>query len=687
MTFEEYLKLTYSSWLGKIIGVRLGAPIENWTHEDIKHTYGKITEYLVDYGVFASDDDINGPLFFVRALLEECSEDISVEKMGNVLLNYLRENIGFFWWGGIGISTEDTAYHNLKKGIKAPESGSIAVNGKAIAEQIGGQIFSDCWGYIAYGNPDRAKKLAAKMSSVTHDGDGIQGGIFVAVCIALAYNHKDIKEVIDLALAYLDESTYKDCVMDIIEQSKELSLEECKAYIFDKYSYSNYEGVCHIIPNTAIMVMSMLYGDNDFSKTLCILAECGWDTDCTCGNVGSIMGALVGIEGIDFKWIKPINDVVLCSSAIGDLNVTTVSESALFFAKMGAQLAGVLVPEKYKNSHVYFDLPYATKGLYPINHSSSTISLVQKDAYLKGILGFIHEGEIGRINLKTYYLPEDVYDCRYHPDVTPKVDPGNTIRFKLSGNTDARYAIYVKDSKGIYYESEVFELTSEPNWYEYRIDIKKDVLITDMGIKVIANKWIMHQVFNMHEMLIDGPSEYEINFIDKKMEDWHKDFGGIPYLTYPQVVSLTHNSELIPEGLLCKNDTLIFGKMDDSLEEIKLAIEVRKGAIEVLWDLQHLRKYKSIRYSKSEIEFSERNDKYIINKIQKGFFDNNFTNFLLCLKVKESLINVGTCDEAFFSYKINADKGCLGVLIDEESEVLIKRITVKCNQTIGGKRK
>ncbi len=61
-----------------------------------------------------------------------------------------------FWWGGYGVSTEHTAYLNLKHGIPAPQSGSIEQNGQIMAEQIGGQIFIDTWGFINPGNPHRA---------------------------------------------------------------------------------------------------------------------------------------------------------------------------------------------------------------------------------------------------------------------------------------------------------------------------------------------------------------------------------------------------------------------------------------------------------------------------------------------------------------------------------------------------
>jgi hypothetical protein len=166
----------------------------------------------------------------------------------------------------------------------------------------------------------------------------------------LAFNETDVRTVIDKALTYLNpESDYVACVKDVLfMKDSGMSMEECRSVIFDKYSYANYPGVCHIIPNTAIMIMAMVYGDNDFSKTLTMLCECGWDTDCTCGNVGSIMGALVGIKGIDEKWITPIQDLLISSSAIGSLNLDTVSETALYFASLAAKLNEIEIGEKYK---------------------------------------------------------------------------------------------------------------------------------------------------------------------------------------------------------------------------------------------------------------------------------------------------------------------------------------------------
>lgn len=203
---EEYIEKIYAGWLGKIIGIRMGAPVEGFSYEQIKNIYGELDGYPIDYRgkEFAADDDSNGPLFFLRALEDSGKgAEIEAQDVAEALLNYAPFEHGFFWWGGYGVSTEHTAYLNLRNGITAPRSGSIEQNGHVAAEQIGGQIFIDTWGLVTPGNPDLAAKLAQKAASVTHDRNGIYGGIFVAVCISYAFVEKDISKIIEKALSYL----------------------------------------------------------------------------------------------------------------------------------------------------------------------------------------------------------------------------------------------------------------------------------------------------------------------------------------------------------------------------------------------------------------------------------------------------------------------------------------------------
>ena len=442
--YREYLLKVYASWLGKNIGIRLGAPIEGWIYEQIKEKYPEIQGYLVDYDLFAADDDSNGPLFFADVL--ERTNDPSAEDIGNVFLNVIQEYQGFFWWGGVGVSSEHTAYENLKNSIPAPRSGSKETNGIVMAEQIGGQIFSDCWGYVSGYDPKIAKDLARKAASVTHDENGLEGAAFVAVAICLAYQSDDIYEVLTETLNYLDpQKEYYQVMKDIMDYhaAHPKDWHDCLSYIRSHYGYDKYPGTCHIIPNSALMMMAMCYGENDFSKTMCMLAESGWDTDCNCGNVGSIMGALVGLKGIDQKWILPLNDTLNASSCIGCLNMQSISESAQKFARYAMKLQGYPMPD-----YVHFASPYATEGFRCQDHE---LSVDENGLRLLKQENIYHY---------TYYLPEDLYDARYDPSFSPIIYPGDSISFRVLSSDSRKIRAGVEFTDGTVY-SEIHDLLGE----------------------------------------------------------------------------------------------------------------------------------------------------------------------------------------------------------------------------------
>ena len=167
---SDYAERVYAGVLGKIIGVYLGRPFEGWDYEKMVSEFGEVDYYVNEkrkVPLIVTDDDISGTFTFLRALPDyDNSRDLSPAQIGQTWLNYLIEKKTILWWGGMGNSTEHTAFLRLKNGIQAPESGSIALNGKVVAEQIGAQIFIDGWGMIAPGDPGLAADFARRAFSL-----------------------------------------------------------------------------------------------------------------------------------------------------------------------------------------------------------------------------------------------------------------------------------------------------------------------------------------------------------------------------------------------------------------------------------------------------------------------------------------------------------------------------------------
>ncbi len=176
---RNYEQQVYAAVLGKIIGVYAGRPFEGWTKDALEKRFGFVDRYVhedLDKPLVVSDDDISGTLTFLRGLEDSgLYKDTPTEAFGDMWLNYLIEHQTVLWWGGMGRSTEHTAWLRLKQGYKAPQSGSIGLNGKVVAEQIGAQIFIDAFGMVAPGKPRLAAELAKRSASVSHDGEAVHG--------------------------------------------------------------------------------------------------------------------------------------------------------------------------------------------------------------------------------------------------------------------------------------------------------------------------------------------------------------------------------------------------------------------------------------------------------------------------------------------------------------------------------
>src|SRR5207244_2249754 len=106
----------------------------------------------------------------------------------------------------------------LKSGIAAPASGSIALNGKGMAEQIGAEIFIDTWALVNPGDPDRAVAMARAAASVSHGGVAVEAACLLAAMEAAAFEETAIDRLLDLGLGYVSDDSLRRVISDTREQ-------------------------------------------------------------------------------------------------------------------------------------------------------------------------------------------------------------------------------------------------------------------------------------------------------------------------------------------------------------------------------------------------------------------------------------------------------------------------------------
>ena len=66
----------------------------------------------------------------------------------------------------------------------------------------------------------------------------------------------------------------------------------------------------HTVNNALVVIGAMIYGDENFHKSVCLSVEGGWDTDCNGATCGSILGAIKGYSKLDSSLVSPLNDTV-----------------------------------------------------------------------------------------------------------------------------------------------------------------------------------------------------------------------------------------------------------------------------------------------------------------------------------------------------------------------------------------
>ncbi len=438
----DYLERVYAGVLGKIIGVYLGRPVENWSGESIIARFGFVDRYInheVNAPLVVTDDDIAGTFTFLRAL-EDYGDtpDITPRQIGQTWLNYIIENRTILWWGGLFHSSEHTAYLNLKNGIPAPRSGSLAQNGPVIANQIGAQIYIDSWAMLHPGDPEKAADFATRNASVSHDDEAINAARVIAAMEAQAFVEMDIER---LVAAGLEQVPSTSLIYRLVNDLREWRARDCdwrktRARIINQYGYKKYVGGCHVVPNHALVHLGLLYGGGDFRRSLGICVSAGWDTDCNAGNLGCLLALRGGLPALDrgeVDWRGPVADRLFIPAADGGRCISDAAREALAVANSARQMRGLppLLPKAGARFH--FDLPGAVQGFRSRNpHHTRVENVPGHSRQGARSLALTQVGPApARAATAVFILPEDLGMPGYTLYASPTLYPGQTIQAGL----------------------------------------------------------------------------------------------------------------------------------------------------------------------------------------------------------------------------------------------------------------
>ena len=244
-----------------------------------------------------SDDDTNYTVLN-QELIKQSGRDFTPLDVSRIWLNRQSKNAY--------CTAERVAFCNFVRGYTPPVS---AVRKNPYREWIGAQIRADYFGYINPGRPEAAAEMAWRDASISHVKNGIYGEMWVASLLALAAVETDVKQALYASLQFIPRASrlMKHLTEVIRDYEENASAEQCFEHIHARWDEFSGHDWCHTISNAEIVAASLLYGQGDFGRSICLAVQTGFDTDCNGATVGSVVGICRGRQAIGPQWTQPLN--------------------------------------------------------------------------------------------------------------------------------------------------------------------------------------------------------------------------------------------------------------------------------------------------------------------------------------------------------------------------------------------
>src|SRR5215467_10195448 len=398
-------------WAGQTIGVTFGGPYEFQFCGTFIGDYQPLTWYdgclkktmINDPGLY---DDLYMDLTFVD-VFEKYGLDAPVDSFANAYAN-----AGYMLW-----HANQAGRYNILHGINPPLSGYWKNNPHA--DCIDYQIESDFSGLMSPGMPNAASAIGDKIGHIMNYGDGWYGGVFVGAMYSFAFISGDVNYIINEALKTIPrQSEFYQSIHDVIEWHKKYPDDWKQTWLEIQKKWANDigcpEGV--FVPfdidakvNAAYVVLGLLYGQKDFTKTLEITTRCGQDADCNPSTVGGILGTILGYDKIPAYWKMGLKEAENINFKYTTMSLSGVYEIGFKHAlqnieRNGGKINGDNIMIKLQQpATVKFEKSF--EGVYPVVKIPVTWS-ANKDEIsfdFEGT-GFVMKGETARWGSESSYV-------------------------------------------------------------------------------------------------------------------------------------------------------------------------------------------------------------------------------------------------------------------------------------------
>ncbi len=280
--------------LDKIRGGMLGMMIGNmdgWPYEfKFYDTHGDVQTYVPSLTKGAeTDDDTDFEWVYIY----------NMQKTRNAFVPYT--DISGYWTKSInrGIWCSNRyARYLMDLGIEPPLTGNVILNPWA-EFNVSGQFLCETFGLVAPAMPQTAAKIGLHYTRVAIDNEPAQTTQLFTTMISTAFIESDINKILDAGTASLDaNSKMVKIIADVRLWHSQHPDNPAEAHrlIHEKYALDdeitrNRNGS---ELNTAVIIAAFLYGNGNFAETIRHSMNFGYDADCNCATLGTLLGAIYG---------------------------------------------------------------------------------------------------------------------------------------------------------------------------------------------------------------------------------------------------------------------------------------------------------------------------------------------------------------------------------------------------------
>ncbi len=326
-----------AEWIGQMIGNMYGLPHENKYvaepgPEKWPYGYSKSLDKLKKYEGAFSDDDTDVEYMYLLQM-EKFGSEPSYTQLREAWMYHIRDRVWLANRAALGL---------MHFGYTPPFTGSKELNPHWY--QIDPQLINEIWAVTAPGMVKYAASKSDWAARITSDEWGVEPTIFYGAMYSAAYFEKDINQLIEIGIKALPANgRFTATAMEMIALHAKYPCDwkAARQEMAQKY-YVNEPLMTKTIWNAnlngACAILAMLYGDNDFQRTLDLSCAMGFDADNQAATVAGLMGVINGMKGLPESlclpiegWKKPFNDryINITRYDLPDANIADIIDRTL----------------------------------------------------------------------------------------------------------------------------------------------------------------------------------------------------------------------------------------------------------------------------------------------------------------------------------------------------------------------